>query len=210
MVRLRRSLRKELLTRSWSTWKLLIATTRSFGASNGARWTNSLKQHVLYLKRILEENNEIIQIWSIGDNIDGVVRDRVPDITATLNRNLYQTFSCVDHSLQLVITDGSIDWKLQTHKKIKKVVECSAQCSKLLNGVQLHLGVPVHPMVKDEPNHWNSTYYVEEALGAKQLNLTFMSQCWSQSCNWNDFRWLEDHEVAILSFQTLKRQLHSD
>lgn len=38
-----------------------------------------------------------------------MVRDRVPDITATSNRNLYQTCFCVDQTLHLVINDGLID-----------------------------------------------------------------------------------------------------
>lgn len=101
--------------------------------------------------------------------IVGVVRDNGTDITAALNRSIYEAFSCVAHTLQLVIKDGFIDNAKITNliRKARKLVgsfKHSAKNSKVLKGVQLQLGVPVHRMVQDEPTRWNSTYYMLKRL----------------------------------------------
>lgn len=118
---------------------------------------------------ILKFLNSVFDAWEIREKIVGVVRDNGADITAALNRSVYEAFSCVAHTLQLVIKDGFLDNAKISNliKKSRKLVggfKHSAKNSKQLKKVQQQLGIPVHRMVQDEPTRWNSTFYMLKRL----------------------------------------------
>ena len=107
----------------------------------------------------------ILDAWEIEKNrITCFVKDNAANITAAVREGDFANIGCVDHTLQLAISDGL---KVEAVMEILKIVRAIVghfhrlpAARQLLKNAQTQLQLPKHQLSQEVCTRWNSTFYM--------------------------------------------------
>jgi len=122
---------------------------------------DSLQQRFLGVaQNLLSKILAMLEAWEINQKrVTCFVRDNAANITAATREGGFCHIGCVDHTLQLVITDGlkddTVSALLKSAKAIVGHFNRSTVAQHLLSGVQTQLQLPQHQLMKECTTRWN-------------------------------------------------------
>jgi len=164
-------------------------------------------------QNLLSKILAMLEAWEINQKrVTCFVRDNAANITAATREGGFCHIGCVDHTLQLVITDGlkddTVSALLKSAKAIVGHFNRSTVAQHLLSGVQTQLQLPQHQLMKECTTRWNSTYYMLERLLEQRRAVTTTLPETNCSVELTMHQWtLLGHLVALLRpFEEFSRE----
>ena len=143
-----------------------------------------------------------------------IVRDSGSNFVAGLRNAALPNFSCMAHTLQLVICDGCLAQKdvsdlLAVGRRIVSFYKHSNVAYKTLQKLQEQLKLPEHRLIQDVPTRWNSSFYMLQHLLEQQVALTAANAELNVPAELRNSQWtLADKVVKLLQiFEEATREV---
>lgn len=120
-------------------------------------------------QNLLSKILAVLEAWVIErKRVTCFVRDNAANITAATREGGFCHIGCIDHTLQLAISDSlkddTVSELLKSAKAIVGHFNRSTVARNLLSGIQTQLQLPKHQLMKECTTRWNSTFYMLERL----------------------------------------------
>lgn len=113
--------------------------------------------------------------WEIVEKVRLAVTDNARNVVNAINNipNV-EHFSCMAHSLQLVLQDAlfkqnEVKDMVSIARKIVGHFSHSTKAIKKLRAVQEEYNVPTHVLIQDVPTRWDSTYLMLDRLNEQRI-----------------------------------------
>ena len=155
-------------------------------------------------QNLLSKILAMLEAWEIErKRVTCFVRDNAANITAATREGGFCHIGCIDHTLQLAISDSlkddTVSELLKSAKAIVGHFNQSTVARNLLSGVQTQLQLPKHQLMKECSTRWNSTYYMLERLLEQRRAVTTTLPETNCSVELTMHQWtLLGHLVALL------------
>ena len=152
--------------------------------------------------------------WNVVNKVHVIVRDSGSNFVAGLRNAALPNFSCMAHTLQLVICDGCLAQKdvsdlLAVGRRIVSFYKHSNVAYKTLQKLQEQLKLPEHRLIQDVPTRWNSSFYMLQHLLEQQVALTAANAELNVPAELRNSQWtLADKVVKLLQiFEEATREV---
>jgi len=144
-----------------------------------------------------------LEQWGISDKLHVIVRDSGSNFVAGLRDAALPNFSCLAHTLQLVINDGCLVQKdvsdlLAVGRRIVTYYKRSNVAYKTLGKIQKQLKLPEHRLIQDVSTRWNSSFYMLQRLLEQRVALTAANAEFNVPAELRNSQWTLAEKVVKL------------